>query len=363
MSVQRDREVRASSSTAPAGSPAGPVAAIRAALDGEGGLAALDVLGLVLKWTADVLGRDDVSTPAAAFRAVAAADRALAAAPGFFAVLSSLVEIGEPSAEVAADLGRHAEDLGEIERRLAERRSRLSGLLEAEERMRTEAAQEDEINAEITELERIEGLAAHVAELRAQRDKLTDRTKAVAEAVTGAEAELAAVGRPLLTLTDDLLDGLTEQTRALLLRAAEQDQLLQARIAERRQAAERAAAETGRRRAELAEAEAEAAQAQARYESAHADAAGRLAALRRYRVANRDVAEALAGRPYRASKEAAGVPDPVAEAVRALDDVRARLEGIDALLASALQADEPPPVTAAHPRTPPGPGAAQPGEG
>lgn len=363
MSAQRDREVRTSGSPASGGSPAGPVAEIRAALDGEGELAALAVLGLVLKWTADMLRGDTVGTPAAAFRAVAAADRALAAAPDFFAMLSSLVELGEPSPEVAADLGRHAEHLEELEHRLAARRERLSDLLDAEERMRAEATRQDEIDAQIAELERIERLAAHVAELRAQRDKLTDRTKVVAAAVTGAEAELAAVGHQLLTLTDELLDGLAEQTRALLLRVAEQDQLLQTRIAEHRQAAERATTETERRSAELAEAEAEAALAQDRYESAQAHAVGRLAALRRYQAANRDVADALAGRPIRVGEEAAGAPDPVAEAVCALDDVQARLEGIDALLARALQTDEPSQATATRPRTPPGPGAAQPGEG
>jgi hypothetical protein len=360
MSAQRYHEVRTSGSTASGGSPAGPVAEIRAALDGDGELAALDLLGLVLKWTVDVLRKDAAGTPAAAFRAVAAADRALTAVPEFFAALSCLVELGEPSAEVAADLGRHAEQMDELEHRLAARRERLSELLAAEERMRAEVARQDEISAQIAELERIERLAAHVAELRAQRDKLADRTKAIAAAVTEEEAGLVTVGQPLLTLTDDLLDGLAEQTRTLLLRAAEQDQLLQARIAEHRQAAERAAAETERRSAELAEA----AQAQARYESVQADAVGRLAALRRYQAANRDVAEALAGRPARASGEPGRALDPVAEALRALGRVQARLADIDALLASALQADEPPQTVAAPPPTPSGPkAAAQQGEG
>ncbi|HLK72994.1 MAG TPA: hypothetical protein VKU77_05025 [Streptosporangiaceae bacterium] len=351
MSDQGDHEAPTSVRPAPGGS----AAQIRAALNGPGEVLPLDLLGPVLTWTVEVLRRDAASTPAAAFRAVAAADRALAAAPEFFATLSALVALGEPSAEVAADLGWHARQLAELERRLAARRERLSELLAAEERMRAEAAREDEIAAQIAELERIERLAAHVAELRAQRDLLADRTKAMTAAVTGAEAELAAAGQPLITLSGELLNDLAEQTRALLLRAAGQDQLLKVRIAEHRQAAERAAADTGRCRAELAEAEAAAAAAQAEYESVQANAAGHLAALRRYQQANHDVADALAARPERdGGAAAAGVLDPVAEALHALGGVQARLAEIDALLASAIQADEPPP---------PDPAAAQSGEG
>jgi len=324
------------------GSPAGHAAAIRTALDGDDEFTALHVLGKALRWAADLLRGVAAGTPADAFRAVAVADQELAAAPVLFAALSSLVERGEPAEEVAADLRRYATELAGLSRRMAPRRERLAELRQAEGRLRAEIAQQDEINAQIAELERIKHLAAELTGLRGQRDRLAERTKAVAGAVTAVEGELERAAGPLVTLTEDTLGHLTEQTRALLLLAGEQDGLLRAQIAESRRSAERVAAEAGRHRAELAEAEKAAAEEQARYEAARDEAARRRTALRRYLAANQDVAEALAGQAAPADEQAdpgerpAEGTDPVARALHALDEVQARLEEIDALLAAAL---------------------------
>lgn len=324
------------------GSPAGHADAIRAALDGDDEFTALHVLGRALRWAAELLHGDTVGTPATAFRAVAAADQELAAAPALFAALSSLVDRGEPAEEVAADLRRYATELAGLSRRVAPRRERLAELRRAEGQWRAEIAQQDEINAEIAELERTKHLAARLTGLRAQRDRLAEQTKAVAGAVAVVEGELEEAAGPLVTLTEDTLSHLAERTRALLLRAGEQDGLLRAQIADSRQRAERVAAEAERHRAELAEAEEAAAEEQARYEAARDQAARRLTALRRYRAANQDVAEALAGQPAPAGEQAdpgeqpAAETDPVARALRALDEAQARLEEIDTLLAAAL---------------------------
>ena len=318
------------------GLAAGNAAAIRTALDGDDEFAALYVLGTALRWAADSLRGDIADTPAAAFRAVAVADQELAAAPELFAALSALMDMGEPAEEVAADLRRYATELAGLSRRLAPRRERLAELLGAEERLRAELAQQDEINAQIAELERIGRLADQLSGLRAQRDRLSERTRAVAGAVTTAEGELEDAAGPLITLTENTLGHLAERTRALLLQADEQDGLLQAQIAEFRQSAEQATAEAERYRTELAEAETAAAEEQARYEETRAEAADRLAAMRRYRAANQEVAEALAGQGAPDGEPPAQGTDPVARALHALDEVQARLAEVDDLLGAAL---------------------------
>jgi len=319
------------------------IAKVRATLEGDGDLVALDVLGSVLQWATDVLRGDAVDTPATAFRAVALADRAFAVAPALFSALTALVERGEPAAEVAADLEHHRERLAELQWRMEPQRERLAALLEAEERLRAEIARQDEITARIAELERIERLGADVAELRAQRDKLEERAQVVAATVISADAELSAAGERLITLTGELLDSLARDTRALLLRAREQDRLLEARLAERRTATERIAAETERKRAELAQAEAAAAEAQARYERAHTEAAGRLAALQRYAAADHAVGAALAGRPREGDEtreNGSGNRALLPDVMHALDEIQARLAEVDAVLGQALTADK-----------------------
>ena len=316
------------------------VAEIRAALDGGGDLAALDVLGLVLRWSVEVLRADALAAPGAAFRAVAAADRALAPAPALFATLMSLVAHCEPSPEVAADLSRHAERLAELKRRTAPQRERLAALQQAEERLRAETACHDEIAARIAELERVERLAADVGRLREQRDRLEERARDVAVAVTTADTELKAAGEHLISVTGELLDSLARDTRAVLLRAREQDTMLQDQLAERRAAIERTTAETERLRVELAEAEAEAAAARARHESLHAEADARLAALRRHAAADQAVAEALAGRSSPGSEGEARPRTLVEDAVQGLAEIDARLAEIDELLGRVLNADE-----------------------
>ena len=315
------------------------VAEIRAALDGGGELAALDVLGLVLRWSVEVLSADVLVAPADAFRAIAAADRALAAAPALFAALMSLVAHGEPSPEVAADLSRHAERLAELQQRIAPERDRLAALQQAEARLRAETAYHNEIAAQIAELERVERLAADVGRLREQRDRLAERAQGVAASVTTADAELEAAGEQLITVTGELLDSLAHDTRAVLLRAREQDAQLQDQIVERHAAIDRTAAETERLRAELAEAEAEAATARADHQSLRAEADARLAALRRHAAADRAVAEALAGWRSPGSAGESRPPTLVEDAIHGLAEVDTRLAEIDELLGRVLSAD------------------------
>lgn len=350
MSSTADRTVpvpKAAPGTDPATPPGEEpvtVRELRAILDRGGEFAALDALGLTLTWATDVL-RHDTATPAAAFRAVALADRALATAPTFFARLSSLMERGEPAAEVAADLARYAAHLAELDRLAAPRRGRLRELLEGEARLRAETASLNEVNTQIEELERLQRLAAYAAELRSQRDKLEERVGAAASAAAGVEAAISAATGPLLVATRDAIDALKEQTRERLHEAAEQDKLMQARIAECREKAEQAAARTADRQAELAAAQQAAAEELAKYEVARADAVGQATALRRYQAANRAVSEALAARrPAVGDSDsrlsASSGADPVAESLHALSEVQEQLTAIDALLATALAADE-----------------------
>jgi hypothetical protein len=315
-----------------------PAAAIRAVLDGDGEFAALAVLGLALRWAAAALDGDATATTGGAFRAVAEADRALVAAPGFFAALAVLVSQGEPAPEVAADLRRYAEQAAELDRATAPMRDRLTELLRAEDRLRAEAARKEELVARVGELERIERLAAHIADLRAQHAVLMERTAAVTAVATDAEAELGAAAGTLIALSEDALAAITERTRVLLRAAAERDQSLKARLAEHREAASRAAADAEHAGTELAAAEAESARALADLDAARGEATRRLTALRRHQRANRDVADALAGRPLQATTKPPAQADPLATALRALTEVETRLAEIDTQLGAALSA-------------------------
>ena len=311
---------------------------IRAALEDEGELTALNVLGLVLRWTADTLRADSMRAPAAAFRAVAAADRAFAAAPALFAALELLIERGEPAEQVAADLNRYSERLAALKRQTEPLRNRLRALEEADARMRADIAARDRIGARIAELERIERLAAAVPELRAQRDVLEARAQQMATAAVSAETELTAAGERLVTLTAELMDSLATNTREVLRRAGEQDRLLRERLTDRRGAIERAAGESARLRAELAEATTAATNARERFEQARAEAVTRLAALRRYAAADRDVGDALvrlSAEDEEASRRHAAIP----RAMTALQEIEVRLAEVDAALGDALAAD------------------------
>jgi DNA repair exonuclease SbcCD ATPase subunit len=311
---------------------AGHVGAVRAALASNDGLAALTALGEVLSWAAEVLGAEPLRSPAAAFNAVAATDQALSVAPSFFAALWPVVERAEPAEQVAADLHRHEERLAELVQRAAPLRERLAALSRAEQRHTAEIQAHGDIVKRIAELERIERLAAGVADLRIQRDLLEQRTQAVAEMVAGAESDLAAAGERLITLTADLLNGLTAQTHDVLRRARDQDRLLEARLAECHGATERAASNTERLREELAAAETQAEAAQAEFEQVRSQADARLAALRRYATADRAIGTALAG----GDPPADGDPGLGAQVLAALDRVEDRLTEIDELLKTLL---------------------------
>jgi len=311
----------------------GPAAEVHALLASGSDLAVLDALGCVLRWSTDVLQADALRGPAAAFRAVAAADRALAEAPALFAALAPLVDRGEPGRQVSVDLARHEARLAELAQRTAPLRDRLVTLMRVEERLGNETREHDEIVARIAELERLERLAAAVADLRTQRDNLETRAREISVIAADAEAGVTMAGQRLITLTAELLESLADGTRDVLCRARDQDQLLQTSLAERRAAMAQAEAGMAQLHAELAEAEAMAAEAQARFERAQAEAAGRLAALRRYATADRRVCDGLA-RPEGITGKEEAHPG-IADAAAALDDVEVQLAKVDEILANA----------------------------
>jgi DNA repair exonuclease SbcCD ATPase subunit len=310
--------------------PPTPPAPAPAVADGDPGPSAIELLGQVLAAAAGELNA--AATPAAAFRAVAAADRALTAAPEFFAAISAVIARGEPAPEVAADLCRYQEQSAQLDQAIAPLRARYDELARAEDRLRAQAAREEELHAQIVELERIEKLAARVAEIQDQKERLEERVRAASDPVAATEQELCDVAGTLITLSDATLATLTEATRALLDRAREQDDLLSASRGER----QRAAAEAERARQELATAEAELAQVRAEYETVHAEAAARLGELRIHQAKNQDVAQAVAGQGAGADEDAAAHSDPLASALLALSEVGGRLAEIDAMLGAAL---------------------------
>jgi hypothetical protein len=336
MTARRQHTDAEGAVTVAPGGPDGPPPVISAPAQAgartEGDLASLHALARALSGAAGTLRDAADGTPAAAFRCVAAADTALAAAPEFFAALEAAVAHGEAAPEVADDLRRYAEQTAALQRQMVPLRARLDELREAESLHRAQAAKNEEIRARIAELERLERLAVGLAKLEDQRGRISERMRQLAPRVSAAEDALAGLAGPLITLTEDVLGNLAERTRAQLLRAREQDELLRVRLTERQQADEAAA----RRRGELAQAEAAVEQARAEYAAAGAETGLRLSALRKHQAANQDIARALAGQPAESPEQDTAATDPLASAIAALGEVEARLSDIDAMLGAAL---------------------------
>ncbi len=206
--------------------------------------AVLAALGSALREAATVLGDETLRSPAAAFRAVAAADLALADAPEFLNALAPLVALGQPGDYVTAELARYRERLGETSREIATYREQLDELLESEKQLLAAAGERDDLIAQISDLRRIEQLADSCADLRAQRDALEIRATAVARAVADTDMGMALAGQELITVTGTVLETLGDEIRDTLRRAADQDRLLQARLAERRATASQVAKDT-----------------------------------------------------------------------------------------------------------------------
>ena len=259
--------------------------------------AILKTLGDALRDGAAALADESLRSPAAAFRAVAAADLALADAPEFLTALGLLVKLGEPGDYVTAELRRHAERLTDISREIAPYRDQLDTLLDAEKRLRAAASEHDEIMDRISDLRRVEVLAASTADLRAQQDALEDRADMVSRAAADATVSIALAGQELILITGDLLETLGNEVREMLRQAADQDRLLQARLAERQATASRIAADLAQLKEQLAAAESEAAAAESEFDRAYAATSTRLAALSRYAAANRAISAALAAPP------------------------------------------------------------------
>jgi len=320
--------------------------------------AVLDELGGALRQATTALDDQALRSPAAAFRAVAAANLALVDVPRFLRALEPLLTLGEPGEYVAAELARNAEQLAEMSRQIAPYRKQLEALLESEQQLLAADGEREEIMTQIADLRRIEQLADSCADLRAQRDALESRADVVARAVADADVGLALAGHELITVTGNVLQTLDEDIRETLRRAADQDRLLQARLAERRATASRTAEDTARLQEQLAAAESEAAAAEAEFERTHTATAARLAALSRYAAANRAISAALTAvaesGPARADtarvdvdtargdlargdlangdRVSAGLADPTAD----LDEAERRLAAVDTMLADAL---------------------------
>jgi DNA repair exonuclease SbcCD ATPase subunit len=316
----------------PEGRTPTPAPGARAGSVARDQLAVLEALGEALREAVAVLGDQALHSPAAAFRAIAAADRALAGAPELLRALTPLLELGEPGDYVTAELTKNQSLLAEISRQTAPYKDQLDTLLDSENRLQDAAAERDAVLERIEDLRRIEQLAAADADLRAQRDALETRADQVARAVADADVGLVLAGRELITLTGDLLEVVEEEIKQTLRRAADQDRLLQARLAERQATLRRIAEDTARVEEQLAAAEDEAAAAESEFEQTRTTTSARLAALSRYAAANRAVSAALAA----ASAESGLAGDGAAAVTADLNEAERRLAAADAAMADVL---------------------------
>jgi len=298
--------------------------------------AILKTLGEVLRDGAAALADESLRSPAAAFRAVAAADRALADAPRFLAALDLLVRLGEPGDYVTSELRHHAERLTAISGEVAPYRDQLDTLLDAEKRLRAAANERDEIMNRVAELRQVETLAASTTELRAQRDALEDRAEMISRAAADATVSIALASQELISISGELLETLGDEVREMMRQAADQDRLLQARLAERQAMSSRIATDLEQLKEQLATAEREAAGAESEFDQAYTATSARLAALTRYAAANRAISAALAVSPA-GTDPAYG---PAAGIAAGLDQAERYLGEADNALADALAEHE-----------------------
>ncbi|KUN06181.1 hypothetical protein AQI95_14905 [Streptomyces yokosukanensis] len=277
---------------------------------------ALRVLRLAFGWAAEVLEQvDDSAGGSHALGALFALDEALEEGRTLDARLPGLLAAAAPGDRVAGDVEDRMRRHTELTEQVAAARADLAGLRAAEEALANRLAEHETLRRQVDELRRRERLVLALDALQEQQEVITDRLAALRGRDTGVEEALRTSSDALVRLSEDQLAVLAPQTRQLLDRAA----AAQGELAD-------AEDKYGQGIGQLAACQTRLAQIQETY-------GARLASLRRYAAADRDLARAL-GEPRGA---AAGTATPrqhlsLAEVEAAAADMERRLRAADECL-------------------------------
>jgi chromosome segregation ATPase len=276
---------------------------------------ALRVLGLALRWSAAaVRGVEGGPGGSTALAALYALDDALEEIGPLAAALPGLLAAASPGEQVGGGTKELLERLAGAAEQVAAERARLEELTAGEEELRARLAEHDALRRQADELRRLERLVLALDALAEQQQVIADRLAALRGRDAGVEEALRTSGDALVRLSEDQLAVLGPQTRQVLERAAAAQGALSAQVREHaRQTAELAAY-------------------QDRLERIRAEHGARLASLRRYAAADRDLSRALGTEDAslaRVEEYAAGVEAQLREADRVLADLLAEREAAD----------------------------------
>ena len=154
----------------------------------------------------------------AAFELIVDLDEALSASTALGESLSALLAAGQPGVLVEADLRRFSDVLEQRGTEVAARRAQLSSLAEMQDTIRSRAAEADDVQMELQELQRLERLGSSLEQLRAARLALEESSGAAMEAVGAEEALLAQAAATALTAMEGAAESLRAKTREQLAR-------------------------------------------------------------------------------------------------------------------------------------------------
>lgn len=148
-------------------------------------------LAHALAWSVQTIDAAAATTDDA-FECIIALDEALAVAPAFGQALAGLLAAGRPGDLVATDLRRGAETLDQLSQQLTVRRRQLAELAAMETALRTAAAEVADVQHQVDELRRLEGLAGSLDQVRSARRELERRGGATVVRAAAEEESLAA---------------------------------------------------------------------------------------------------------------------------------------------------------------------------
>lgn len=262
---------------------------IAAALAGPGARepeaeVALRVLGLALRWAGAALGRVDggeSGTPALAV--LFALEDALGETGALADALPALLAAAMPGEAFGGGTEELMRRLASVRERVGQERERvelahaaLEKLTAAEEGLRERLAEHEALRRQVDELRRLERLVLALDALQEQQEVIAERLAALRGRDAGVEETLRTSGDALLRLSEDRLAALAPRTREVL---------------ERAEAAQRALAAEERAHGDAA---ADLAEREARLERIRDAQGDRVASLRVYAAADRELAQALA---------------------------------------------------------------------
>jgi DNA repair exonuclease SbcCD ATPase subunit len=184
-------------------------------------LEALEALGSAIVEAARTL--DGVGDSTEALELVMGLGETLTGLPQLADALSRLLRTALPGPDVEMRLAAALEQIASARAGLGFTQQRLTLLAARENELRELARQHADVQARLSELTALEAAVASLPQLTRQQETLARRAETMRAQSLAAESALAATAEEVVSLSDERLAGLSEQTRVLLerIRASE----------------------------------------------------------------------------------------------------------------------------------------------